>query len=84
MTVTVNCSHVRGGTSVPLFDVAGFADSVAWTLVANGADDKKLALREDNGKLMLDVMQDKKQKKECCQCGNVANNQFQFSIRIAA
>ena len=56
VTVTVNCSHVRGGTSVPLFDVAGFADSVAWTLVANGADDKKLALREDNGKLMLDVI----------------------------
>jgi hypothetical protein len=56
VTVTVNCSNVRGAVSVPLFDVAGFANPVTWTLVANGADDKRLVLREVNGKLLLEVI----------------------------
>ena len=55
VTVTVNCSNVHGA-SATLFDVAAFANPVEWTLVANGAGDKNLVLREDNGKLMLDVV----------------------------
>ena len=46
-------------------------------------NDANQARNEERFKLMLDAMQDKKQKKECCQCGNVANNHFQFSIRVA-
>ncbi len=56
VTVTVNCSNVGSSANVPLFDVAGFADSVEWTLVANGADGKNMRLREKNGKLMLCVV----------------------------
>ena len=47
-------------------------------------NDANQARNEERFKLILDAMQDKKQKNECCQCGNVANNQFQFSIRVAA
>ena len=54
VTVTVNFLNVRGATSVPLFDVAGFAHPVTWTLVANGAGDRRMRLREANGKLLLD------------------------------
>ena len=44
---------------------------------------------EERFKLILDAMQDKKfppqkWKNECCQCGSVANSQFQFPMGVAA
>ena len=47
------------------------------------------ARNEERFKLILDAMQDKrlppqKWKNECCQCGSVANIQFQFPMRVAA
>ena len=42
------------------------------------------AHNEERFKLILDAMQDKKRNRECCQCGNVANSQFQFSMGVAA
>ena len=52
-------------------------------------NDANQAHNEERFKLILDAMQDKKfppqkQKKECCQCENIANSQFQFSMRAAA
>ena len=35
---------------------AGFANPVAWTFTATNADGKKLRLREEGGKLMLDLL----------------------------
>ena len=43
-------------TSVPLFDVAGFANPMAWTFTATNAGGKKLRLREEGGRLMLDLL----------------------------
>ena len=47
------------------------------------------ARNEERFKLILDAMQDKrfppqKWKNECCQCGSVANGQFQFPMWVAA
>ena len=42
--------------SVPLFDVAGFANPVAWTFTTTNAGGKKLRLREEGGRLMLDLL----------------------------
>ena len=58
VAVTVDCTNMQGAkaTSVPLFDVAGFANPVAWTLTATNAGGKDLRLREENGKLMLDLL----------------------------
>ena len=58
VAVTVDCANMQGAqaTSVPLFDVAGFANSVAWTFTATNAGGKKLRLREEGGKLMLDLL----------------------------
>ena len=41
---------------VPLFDVAGFANPVAWTFTATNTGGKDLRLREEDGKLMLDLL----------------------------
>ena len=35
---------------------AGFANPVAWTFTATNAGGKKLRLREEGGKLMLDLL----------------------------
>ena len=58
VAVTVDCVNMQGAkaTSVPLFDVAGFANPVAWTLTATNAGGKDLRLREEDGKLMLDLL----------------------------
>ena len=58
VTVNVACANMQGAqaTSVPLFDVAGFANSVAWTFTATNAGGKKLRLREEGGRLMLDLL----------------------------
>ena len=58
VTVNVACANMQGAqaTSVPLFDVAGFANPVAWTFTATNAGGKKLRLREEGGKLMLDLL----------------------------
>ena len=58
VAVTVDCANMQGAqaTSVPLFDVAGFANSVAWTFTATNAGGKKLRLREEGGRLMLDLL----------------------------
>ena len=58
VAVTVNCTNMQGAqaTSVPLFDVAGFANPVAWTFTATNAGNKRLLLHEENGKLMLDLL----------------------------
>ena len=47
------------------------------------------ARNEERFKLIFDAMQDKKfppqkWKNECCQCGSVANSQFQFPMGVAA
>ena len=58
VSVTVDCTNMQGAqaTSVPLFDVAGFANPVAWTFTATNAGNKRLLLHEENGKLMLDLL----------------------------
>ena len=58
VAVTVDCVNMQGAkaTSVPLFDVAGFANPVAWTFTATNAGGKKLRLREEGGRLMLDLL----------------------------
>ena len=58
VAVTVDCANMQGAqaTSVPLFDVAGFANPVAWTFTATNAGNRQLRLREENGKLMLDLL----------------------------
>ena len=58
VAVTVDCVNMQGAkaTSIPLFDVAGFANPVAWTLTATNAGGKDLRLREEDGKLMLDLL----------------------------
>jgi hypothetical protein len=58
VAVTVDCVNMQGAraTSVPLFDVAGFANPVAWTLTATNAGGKVLRLREEDGKLLLDLL----------------------------
>ena len=58
VAVTVDCTNMQGAqaTSVPLFDVAGFANPVAWTFTATNAGNKRLLLHEENGKLMLDLL----------------------------
>ena len=58
VAVTVDCVNMQSAkaTSVPLFDVAGFANPVAWTLTATNAGGKDLRLREEDGKLMLDLL----------------------------
>ena len=58
VAVTVDCVNMQGAkaTSVPLFDVAGFANPVAWTLTATNAGGKDLRLREENGRLMLNLL----------------------------
>ena len=43
-------------TVVPLFDVAGFAEPVEWTFASTGAAGKKLRVREENGKLLLEFL----------------------------
>ena len=60
VAVTVDCVNMQGAkaTSVPLFDVAGFANPVAWTLTATNAGGKDLRLREENGRLMLNLIPD--------------------------
>ena len=58
VAVTVDCANMQGAqaTSVPLFDVAGFANPVAWTFTATNAGGKTLRLREEGGRLMLDLL----------------------------
>ena len=58
VTVNVACSNMQGAQegSVPLFDVAGFANPVEWNFVPAGAAGKKLRLRSDGGALYLDVL----------------------------
>ena len=58
VVVTVDCVNMQGAkaTSVPLFDVAAFANPVAWTFTATNAGGKDLRLREEDGKLMLDLL----------------------------
>lgn len=58
VAVTVDCVNMQDAkaTSVPLFDVAGFANPVAWTFTATNAGGKTLRLREEGGKLMLDLL----------------------------
>ena len=58
VAVTVDCVNMQGAkaTSVPLFDVAAFANPVAWTFTATNAGGKDLRLREEDGKLMLDLL----------------------------
>ena len=57
VTVNVVCTNMRrvAGTTVPLFDVVGFADNVEWTFVATGTNGRTVRLREADGKLLLDV-----------------------------
>lgn len=57
VTVNVVCTNMSrvAATSVPLFDVAGFADNVEWTLVATGTNGRTVRLREADGKLLLVV-----------------------------
>ena len=58
VTVNVACANMQGAqaTSVPLFDVAGFANPVAWTFTATNTGGKDLRLREEDGKLLLDLL----------------------------
>ena len=58
VTVNVACSNMQGAkaTAVPLFDVAGFAEPVEWTFASTGAAGKKLRVREENGKLLLELL----------------------------
>ena len=58
VAVTVDCANMQGAqaTSVPLFDVAGFANPVVWSFTATNAGNRQLRVREENGKLMLDLL----------------------------
>ena len=58
VSVTVDCVNMQGAkaTSVPLFDVAGFANPVTWNLVTTGDGGKTVRLREENGQLLLEVI----------------------------
>ena len=58
VTVNVACANMQGAeaTVVPLFDVAGFAEPVEWTFASTGAAGKKLRVREENGKLLLEFL----------------------------
>ena len=57
VTVNVVCTNMNHvvETHVPVFDVAGIANPVAWTFNITGANGRALALREGGGKLLLDV-----------------------------
>ncbi len=58
VTVNVACANMAGsdGTSVPLLDVAAFANPVTWNLVTTGDGGKTVRLREENGQLLLEVI----------------------------
>ena len=58
VTVNVACANMAGsdGTSVPLIDVAAFANPVAWNLVTTDDGGKTVRLRAEGGQLLLEVI----------------------------